>query len=149
MLLLLKYWQPILAAVLTAALSYGAHSLDVYRIEDNQRAALEQKATDDKKQCDDDKRITKEASDGFQKRLTDLSGQLDALKRVQPSRCIAVSTPVTACGRNAEASTGKHAGANGITSDALYDFAGQAEKYRLQLIACQSFINETWAAKGQ
>ena len=33
-------------------------------------------------------------------------------------------------------------GARGLRSDWLYDYAGEAEQYRLQLIACQNFIKK-------
>ncbi len=33
-------------------------------------------------------------------------------------------------------------GARGLRSDWLYDYAGEVEQYRLQLIACQNFIKK-------
>jgi hypothetical protein len=50
---------------------------------------------------------------------------------------------------NAGASAAKSSGQNGVTTDALYEFASDAEKYRIQLIGCQNFITKTWEAKNQ
>jgi hypothetical protein len=136
--------------ILTAALAYVLHSLDVYRLEDQQRNALTELADNDKKQCDADKKITEGVSHDYQAQLSNLSTQLANLKRVRPSRCVAVSVASPASGRNASPPTGQLPNPNaGVTSDALYDYAAEAERTRLQLIACQQFITETWKEKGQ
>ena len=100
--------------------------------------------------CERDKNLTKEVSDGYQKQVASLTARIADLKRVRPSSCIPVANPAARC--DGSASSGGHAGANGqsgVTSDFLYDFAGEAETYRLRLIACQSFISKTWASRGQ
>ena len=144
MMFLISNWKVILAVIATAALAYMLHTVSVYRLEAQQRAALTDQATKLQGQCDADKAITKGVSDDYQKKLDVLNDQLDALRVREAARCIAVSTPVAASGRHGTAGTAKPAGQNGVTAQTLYDFAGEAERYRIQLISCQLFIMETW-----
>ena len=144
MLFLLNNWKVILAVVATVALAYLLHTVDVDRIEAKQRAALVDQATKLQGQCDADKAITMGVSNDYQKKLDVLNDQLAALRVREPNRCITVSTSVATAGRHGAAGAGQHAGQNGVTAQTLYDFAGEAERYRLQLISCQQFITETW-----
>jgi hypothetical protein len=52
--------------------------------------------------------------------------------------------PSASTRHNAAPSAGKPIDPNGIATDALYDIAGDGEKYRIQLEACQGFINEVY-----
>ena len=144
MLFLLNNWKVIGAVIATVAFVYALHALDVDRIEAKQRSALSDQARLLQSRCEQDKAITKGISDDYQKHLDDLNVELSALRVREPARCIAVSTPVTASGRHGAAGTGKPAGQDGVTAQTLYDFAGEAERYRLQLISCQEFITATW-----
>lgn len=148
MIVLLKYWQPIAAAIVTALLAWGAHSLDVSWIEARHAKELAAQETALRAECKADKELTKEVSHGYQSKITDLNAKLAALKRVRPSRCVVPIAGDTA-GRSPAAGADKPAGQDGTPAESLYDFAGDAEKYRLQLIACQEFIEKTWKAKGQ
>ena len=98
--------------------------------------------------CKADKAITKEVADELQTKNAALARRIADLKRLHPPTCI-VPTPNTAIGGNAGSSGTVASGTNGITADALLDFAGESERYRLQLISCQDFITKTWSAKGQ
>lgn len=132
----------------TAGLAWLLHSFDVSRLElqhamdmNAQQKALEQS-------CKDDKAITTEASHDYQQKIAALTSQLAAVKRLQPSRCIMPATRAAA-GCHDAAGDRKLPEPNGIDTDTLYDFASEAERYRLQLIACQSFVERTWQAKQQ
>lgn len=147
---ILTNWKTILAVILTAGLAYGLHALDVYRLEDEQRAAVAAQLKTDTEACDKAKEITKGVSDGLQKNLDDLSLAYAAVKRVRPNACVVVR-PANATKRN-DAATGSAIPARpdgGVNSDDLYAFANDAETDRLKLTACQSFITQTWAASGQ
>jgi len=96
-------------------------------------------------QCNKDKAITKEVSSAYQKKISALNSKLNAL-RVSPPKCIAVK-PNTPIGRNDAAPGEELRGQNGLPSGVLYEFAGDAEKSRLQLIACQDFINRSMEVK--
>lgn len=136
----LAYWQPIVATILTFILSYGLHRLDVYRLEDNQRQALEEQSVSLQNNCKKVQAITEGVSNDYHKKIINLNASLVALKRVQPSRCVPLSTANATRGNNDSNTPSINAGQDGVTSEALIDFAGDAERYRLQLNACQAFI---------
>lgn len=100
----------------------------------------------DNLQCSADKRLTEGVSSDYQKKISDLNNQL-ALRRMQSPHCIvptAFRSPRTPAG----AKSNKHDEKNGVNTASLYDFAGECEQHRLQLISLQDFIRRTWAAKG-
>lgn len=87
--------------------------------------------------CDADKKITEDVGREYETKISALNRRIAAL-RVQPSSCLPVTS--TATGRNGSTTGTINAGAHGISSEFLIDYAGEAEKYRLQLISCQDFI---------
>lgn len=96
--------------------------------------------------CQSDQKLTEGVSNDYQTRIRSLNRQLADLKRVRDNpRCTPVADP--ASGRDAGTGAGKPAGQDGIRADWLLDFAAEAEQYRLQLIACQSFIHKTWESR--
>lgn len=135
-------------AIAAFALSWLLHTVDVDRIEAEQQAALTAQEEKLHAECANDKAITKGVDDDLQAKNTALTRRIGELKRVQPSTCI-VPAPNPSVSGNAAPGGTVSAGAHGITTNALYDFAFDAERYRLQLIACQDFISKTWTAKGQ
>lgn len=134
--------------VLTALLGWFLHSADVARLELQQELALQTQEKQLKEICTADKAITTETSNAYQKQIADLGAQLADIKRLRPSRCV-MPAAGTAARCDAAAGAGKPAEQDGIDTDTLYDFAGEAEQYRLQLIACQNFVKRTWAEKNQ
>jgi hypothetical protein len=97
---------------------------------------LSSQASELQAHCEEEKKITKDVSHEYQTKLSSLNAQLARLKRVQ-SHCI---VPGTAGGRDGEAERGKPSGPDGVSTAWLLEFAGEAERYRLQLISCQDFI---------
>lgn len=90
-------------------------------------------------QCDKDKAITTGVSHEYENQLSAVNQRLAVLKRLHPKACVpATGTPG---GRNAGTGSGKLAGQDGSNVESFYDFAGEAETYRIRLIACQGFIN--------
>ena len=147
---LLANWKSIIAVLATAVLAYGLHALDVYRLKDQQRAALYEQSTVLMNSCKADKAITEGVSHDYEAKISSLNDQLAALGRVRPSSSVVVQPSLAARRHDAAASTAKPSGQDaGITSDALFGFARDAEAFRLQLMACQAFITETWKVKGQ
>lgn len=108
-----------------------------WRVDAGKLAAAETALAASIAQCAADKQVTTEVSRDYQKNLAALRSRL-AAHRVQPDRCIAVARPAT--GHDAASGTGVAAGSNGVSSGALIEYAGDAEQYRLQLIACQQFV---------
>jgi hypothetical protein len=90
-------------------------------------------------QCAADKQITTEVSRDYQNNLAALRTRL-AAHRMQPDRCISVAG--AAAGHDATAGAAVDAGSHGVSSGALIEFAGDAEEYRLRLIACQRFVRK-------
>lgn len=144
MLLLLRYWQPIAAAIATASIAYLLHTVAVNNIEADHRQALADQKAAIEKQCAADKQLTEENSRAYHKDLKTLADRLAAVKRVQPTRCVVPIAGEAGSGLGIP-SSGEHAGQDGVTTDALYDFAGECEAFRLQIISLQSFINDVWA----
>jgi len=104
--------------------------------------ALADQVKFDIERCQEDKKITEDISHGLQNSLDAANRKLNTLK-LRDSRCV---LPVTkpATGHDAAARKSLAAGQDGISTEALYDFAGDAERYRLQLVSCQGFIKKVW-----
>ena len=144
MVFLLKYWKFGIGALAGALIMYGAMELRVWYINTLHDAEINNVRTSIIKQCEDDKKLTKDVSNEYQNQISDLNIRLIELKRVRPSVCIPITRTPFKCDAGSRSG---HVDGNGVTSTALYDFAGKAERYRRQLIACQSFILKTWEAK--
>lgn len=147
--ILKTFWPAIPATILTAGIALILHNADVSHLKSAQEKALNDQSLLLQSQCEKEKQVTSEVSLGYQNKISALATQLDAIKRVRTrSRCI-VPVTNTSSGHHAAPGTGQPSGSNaGVTSDALYDFSAEAEKYRLQLIGCQSFIFKTWELKN-
>lgn len=144
---LITYWQPIAASVATFCICFLLHTVDVDRIEHKQAKALTDQATQLTLACIADKQITEGVSNEYEKKITNLNKQL-AAKRMQSPHCI-VPVTITPIRLDAKAGTDQHGGQNGVTDIALFDFSGEAERYRLQVIGLQDFLCKTWKAKTQ
>lgn len=95
-------------------------------------------------QCVKDQKTAYEVSNEYQNALTDTRNQLANLKRLRGSGCV-IPQRKPASGPNASAGLVVDADAHGrgVSTDWLYDFAGECEGYRLQVIGLQSFITKT------
>lgn len=89
------------------------------------------------KQCEDDKKITTEVSREYQNKIADLNSRVAAL-RMRPAKCLPVTKP--AAGYDGKTSGTEPIRPHGVDAGFLIDYAAEAEKYRLQLIACQEFV---------
>lgn len=94
-------------------------------------------------QCVEDKKLTEGTSHDYQSSLDGITARLDALKLRQPTKCI-MPVASAATGRISTTRGAKPIGSDGITVSSLYDIAGKGEKYRIQLKACQDFVNKVW-----
>jgi hypothetical protein len=72
----------------------------------------------------------------YQGKIAKLNRAL-AARRVRQSVCVVPST--AASGSHGATSSREHVGQNGISDQWLYEFAAEAEAYRLRLIACQEW----------
>lgn len=135
--------KPLGAALVTALLAWLLHSLSMGFTEAAHQRQLDEQKISLLTACEADKKLTQEVSNAYQSKISSLNSQLTRLRNVQPARCVPVTQP--SGGYHATPQSGKPTRPNGgVDSSALYDFAGEAERYRLQLIGCQDFILKTW-----
>ena len=132
MLAVFKYWQVIAGAGIALVFAYLLHSVVLSARLSAQEAQL-------KAACRVAQNISYEVSNEYQNNLADLNARLSDLNRVRS--CVPISG--AACRCDAAAQGQGYGRTDGVNSGTLYDYAGDAEKYRLQLIACQSFIKKT------
>lgn len=133
----------IVASIITGALGFGLHKLDVARIEAKYTHKLEKQAKGLRQQCEREKAITTEVSRDYQKDIDRLNKRLSARRLQRPAACVAVAAG-TAGGRDGTARSATDGRTHGIDAQSLRDFSGDAETYRLRLIACQAFVDKTW-----
>lgn len=93
------------------------------------------------KACNEVQETTREVSHDYQTKLANLNAKYAALKRMHYCVPINVKTPGR---RNAtEGDKGLPRADGGITSEALREYARDAEQTGLQLDACQDFLRRT------
>lgn len=128
----LKNWQGALAAFL---LSYALHCVSMAYLEDAHEKALSDQKSALTEQCDKDKAITKGAQDALQRNYDSIAARLARFKRMQLASCVPVSSSP-----NDSGSGNGHAGAHGISTGFLLDFAAECETYRSTVIVLDKFI---------
>lgn len=137
----MNYLVGILCSILTALVAFGFHKIDVARLEAKQIKALAAREKQLNDACDKAQQITEGVSHDYQTQLSALNNKLAALKRVRAKPgCVPIAD--TSTRHDGATNTGKLSGPHGIRPDWLYDTAAEADKYRLQLIACQEFIKK-------
>ena len=148
--LLFANWKSILAVAVTLSVCFFLHSIRVDWIEVRHEKEILSLKDDMKKQCKSEKAITKEVSYEYQTKLADLRKRIDAARRLHKLSCIAITSD-TAARHDDGAAQGEHSGQGvsgnrSISSESLITFLGEGDKYRLQLMSCQTFIERTWEA---
>ena len=147
---LLANWKIVVAAAGTFALCLMLHKLDVGRIEAKHATEITRLRNAMTEACNVAQETTRKVSHEYQIQLGSLNSKLSAAQRLHDHKCVAV-TGITSS-RHDAASAGKELSGRdaGIAAGALIDLAGRAEKVRIQLIACQSFVSlENGAGAGR
>lgn len=136
-------------AGLAGWLAWELHKGSVATLELKHEKALESQKDTLNAECNKDKQIAMEVSNETQEALARVRKQLDAVKRVQPNRC--VPTPARpAGGADAAEADAKLRQQNGVYSDTLYDFAGEVEQEAgTPLDKLQQFVCRVWKDRGQ
>ena len=151
---LLKNALPISAgALLVGLIGFSLHTLAM----NHQKASYELKLSEQKvtltKQCEASKAITEEVSSEYQKKLSERDASLARARRLLNAKCAAPVVVSSPTGHHDPAVQGKPAGqdASSLRADAndLIDIAAEGERYRLQLIGCQTFVEKSRAARLQ
>lgn len=139
----ISWIQAGLGALAAFALSYLIHTVLVNRLEAEQKAALINQVKTDNMACEDEKAVTKEATDALQKNRDDLADRVAKLKLQQRPVCVPVTRPADVHDRQ-----GGPAGQNGISSGWLIDFAADdCSSYWRQLKICDKFLDDERAIK--
>lgn len=137
------------SAAITGYVVWKLHNVVVTAIELKHQSDLTKQAEALNEQCNKDKQLTMEVSNETQSRLADLQRQLAAVKRVQPNRCVPIASHPTG-GNDADQADTKLRQQNGVYSDTLYDFAGEAEQDSgIPLDNLQQFVCKLYASRGQ
>lgn len=144
MTFILRYWEIVLAAIVTAAIAWMLHSLDVQRIESKNRAALATQQAALEEECALNKRITEESSREYESKINALNIRLNNSRRMRENYCIVPIAGPTNGGLGVASSRG-HVGSHGVPIEEFYDYAGTCERLRIQVISLQDFIDKTYA----
>lgn len=149
---LLENGKTILTVVITALVvgvgAWGLHSWAMKRADARMEAALASQKEVLVGECRKDKQTTEETSRDLQNQMSDLLGQLDRARRVQPNRCVP-AVAKRAGGYDGSPQNQELPVGNGIYSDYLLDFAYRAEQVGRQLDSCQGFIRRVWKGRGE
>lgn len=147
--LILSNWKLALGgAAVGMAIGAGSsalltHKLDAAYYGHEQQVALDDQQKDLNAKCEKAKQITSEVSNDYQAKNTLLVKRLAALS-VRPRQCVPIMAS-SAGGHDGSTPDARLSQPHGVYSDALIQFAGDAEQVGLQLDACQSFVRKAEA----
>lgn len=138
-----------ISAIIGAAgalfVAFLLHTVDVDRLESNQRSELANQEKLLAGRCHDDKAITKESND-------DVSSAFIAINNRLRSDLMQSTTPVilpATYPTNIPASGGKPSRPVRINIKRLREYGATCEEYRQERLIHDKFIDKTWKANGQ
>lgn len=102
---------------------------------------LTKQIADDHQLCNSAQNVTTNADKKYENLYNAAQSELDKL-RAQPTTCVPVYIKRPARVAHAANQPVKPDKPNGVTSTALYDFAGECETDRIKVITCQQFITD-------
>lgn len=140
--------KQVAAIIITALLCWALHTVIVNRLDSKYKQALIDQAVKLTTGCNDDKKLTEEASNEYQAQITDLNQQLARAKRVQPNHCVAV-TPGSSRRPDVFTKNEQLSHEDGVYSDDLLDFAADCEATGRQLDGLQSFVKNVWQSRNK
>jgi len=141
----MNYIQIVITFVITSVVAFALHTLDVGAIKLHDQSELKSQQEALQKSCKDDKIVTSEVSHDFESNLSNLTAERS---RLQQSTIASMPVTITSPGHDGTSGKPGHVAKN-ATSNQLYDFATEAEHYRLQLKSCQSFVTKVWEEQKQ
>lgn len=143
---LLPQWKVFLGIGIASAVLITLHNLDIGRIEAKQATELQAQKDADKKICDNNKKITSNSENYYEALYTASNAKLNSMLQ-HPPKCVPITK--SAHSGNATNVINKQDSSNGISSDALYNFAGECETDRIKVMTLQNFIQQVWKINGQ
>ena len=129
----------VIGIVITAIVMYGYHYIS-YGIQERRHISELKELS---LQCEKAQTITSEVSNAYQQKLAERDSALAAARRMLNGSS---NSSTSSSGHNAASGARELSGQNGecikADTEELISIAGDGEKYRLQLIGCQSFVKE-------
>ena len=145
--MIFNWLQGAIVALVIGGISFGLHSVDMSFVQKKHVAELTAQKAALEARCEAEKKITEDTANELQNKIDALTSRLATVKRMHPATCI----PILADAARVDDATTKDAGLprqdakpHGVSSDALFDYAADAEAVGLRLDACQSFVRKTW-----
>ncbi len=136
MMLLLSNWK----IIATVILCWMLHMLVVNSIDTKHAAQITSIKAAMTVTCNNAQEKTRKISHDYQIQLSSLNSRLSSAHGLHDNHCVAIT--IDSAGGYHAAATGKELSGRNVRADRLLDIAGRAEKVRLQLKACQSFLKE-------
>lgn len=93
--------------------------------------------------CEENKHITEDNSREYENEMDVINSDLVALKRVRFGSA-SVPVPGATVVSVTEAPRNEHVKRNERSAEKLLDFAAECERYRVQVVSLQSFIDDVW-----
>jgi len=142
MLFLLSNWKLIACGVaglvLLALVTFAWQTIGGWKADSGQLASCKESLQVQTDAIEKDKELANE----YLKNLRGVNAELARVKRLRPVRCICPKADTSrACDGRTSTDNQLHQ-EDGITTESLYDFAGDAERVRVQLVACQKWAGE-------
>ena len=142
--MIFKHWRFVVGGAVGALLMFAAMQARVWLLNASHALKIENVKASLIQQCEDNQNTTERFYNELETQNTALNRRVAELVRLQRNVRVTVTPPST---EHDGAARPGHADNDGITAETLYTYAGTAERYRQQLIACQSFINHVWEEK--
>lgn len=137
MIWVIRYWQPIAAAILTAFIAFGFHSCLMDRADKAKDKAVETQKLATQAECIKLQEITTNASKSYQDGLSSLERDLSGLP---VNSCVTVHEGESSSRSDATYRPDKPRTGNEVHSGTLYEFSKRCEIDRLKVIGLQKFI---------
>ncbi len=128
-------------------MGYGLHSFQINRLEAKHKTEIEAQRLVLTKSCEADKAITEKVDNGYQKNISSLHDRVADARRLLSSCQLSIKGNA-ASGYDGDAKRKEPLGSGlgrdrQISSEKFIDLIAEGEKYRVQLLACQAFVNAT------
>lgn len=120
------------AAIITSMIAYGAHSLDVNRIEAKAAKELKDQVTFDINKCESSTKSTRDDNEHYQKAIASRDALITELSK-RPAKCLYISRATN----NTKSGSVQSGQGNGLPDSVLHRFSGFCEADRAGLETLQ------------
>ncbi len=140
----IKFWKEIAIVMLTVfvGLFFGLWRYEV--LAHNQTSQDLSVAEGTIEQHEKNILITERANNEYQNDIDKLNADVKRLRK-RPVRCIPIAIPSDL--HSGSGAGSGHGSEDGISSGWLYDYAIEAEKFRIERNNCKKFVNDVWESQ--